>query len=166
MKTTPLIAFSFLLLVLGTACQKENENQAQLDRFIGNYEITSTQVGGVYIEYDSVGNEILEERTVTFLDPLLNIRQLGKTDTLLVDGLIKRLYAEEERQEVKAVIENDSLTILYDEGWPGFTAAHITGKIGLDLDSIHLVYIWRCGDIYSNGAIPNYGKVLGKGRKL
>jgi len=163
MNPKKLIFFIFVLSSI-TACQKAKIKKAAV--YIGTYEVDFVQTSGLHIVYDSIGGiASLEERIEKGTDPFLQISALDDTDTLQIDGLIKSLTGSY-KEVVQAVVEKDSLSIIFEESTQGIRSHYIRGKVWLERDSIFFDYRWNNSDIYNSEAHPNYGDVTAAGMKI
>jgi len=158
------LIFFILALSCIAACKKAKIKKAAV--YVGNYEIDFIHNSGLHIVYDSIGGiAALEERMVEGTDPFLQISAIDNTDSLEIEGLIKSLSGSY-KETVKAIVEKDSLTIIFEESTQSIRNNFVRGKIWLESDSIFFDYRWNNSDIYNTEAIPSYGTVTAAGIKI
>ena len=166
------ILFCILLFFCAISCSDDEAvtptptTNIEIEKFIGNYQITNEHISGLHSVFDSVGNFLDYTVDTTLVsDSILTILATDLTlDSVMIQGLIKSLNGNF-RQEVLATMEQDTLIIHYDEG-NQISSDYIRGKIWLEGDSLFLDYRWNQSDTWSTGAIPSYGNVKGKGIRL
>lgn len=175
MKKWMLVTF---LVVLFFACKKDNDDSGiipnndsiisnnEFEAFIGLYEVQSRHISGIETFYDSIGNQIGMGIDTSFVDnELLTISQYNQTDTLLLEGLINSFF-QNHRTAVKCVYSNDSLHIVHEFSVEILRNNYIRGKIWMKDDSLFLDYHWDKSDLWSSGALPEYGEVLSSGVRV
>ena len=160
---TYLLASCALLLVL-FSCKKddsENNNQANIEKFLGNYEIENIHISGIHTFYDSTGNITFQGNdTTTVSNDLFSITMGNDNDTLLINSLINNL--NNSSTEVKGVVTGDTLKIVHDHSFAPTFNNFIKGNIWMKEDSIFLNYYWDKSDTWSAGALPVRGEVEGQ----
>ncbi len=155
-----IIAFLFVM----DSCKKDPIDPVDPPEeevsFLGNYAIQSTHTFGLVPVYDSVGFAIDYEESTSIITDTISISQLSNTDSLYIESLLFSWHGV--KINVKATMQNDSLNIIHDYS-NSVRNNYIRGMVWLDSDSIFLDYRWDRSDIWSVGAVPEYGKVFSRG---
>lgn len=164
-KKNAFILLVFILL-FGTACEENSSGLFQHPgkKYFGEYEVQSLHTA-FYPTWPVEGEPVWVEGTEAIFDPVLTIEK-DKKDSLIIKGLINKWEPGDFRQEVKAIVEDDTLRIIFDQ-----TALimfnKIGGKIWIRGDSIFLDYWWNQMDNYNfSSSPPRVGSIQGRGKTL
>lgn len=168
MNSRTTLSFLILALFMNIGCKKETTPLPEAptnDQFIGNFTMDIEHQFGIITQYDSVGNIIyMGNDTLNLKNQNMAITQQGQTDTLTISNIIKGFYSNN-NIEVQGLISNDTINLIYDKSDPLRMNNYVIGKIWINQDSIFMDYQWNTSDIWSAGALPERGTVMGKGSR-
>ena len=148
------------LALLLSSCTEKEDIQEKLVPYLGTYEVSGTHIVGIVTFYDSIGNVIdMGYDTITLENEIIDISLLGETDTLMIDGLVTTHHINNGwRNSAKAVLSGTEIIFDYDNS-DDYNKDILKGSIIIEEDVIQLQYEWNTSDIYSYGAIPEFGSV-------
>ena len=160
-----LLVLSILILQVTSCRQEEPEIPPPHpgETFVGEYEVLNAH-RSYHATYDSLGGATWRQETIDIADSLVSI-ELGEQDSLIIKGLINNRQPANFRQEVRAIVREDTLRIIYDYDTQ-IANNRIWGNIWLQADSIFFDYRWSKQDTYNNNPEPNSGSVKGRGAKI
>ena len=166
-----LLFFTLIISLFITSCKKEeipkDDDVIIIDNispYQGTYYLMTYHTTGLHPVYDSMGTMIdAEQRTDTIMYHKMIVARQYASDTLVFYHCLKswnHLYV----QDVKGVLENDTVRLDYDQTNLS-RADYVRGLAWLKNDTLYMDYQWNTSDIWTHGALPIFGTVTAKGTR-
>jgi len=156
----------FLLIVLLASCETETDRiQERLQPFLGEFEVSGSQVNGIIPNYDNEGNPIgTGLDTVYFENDVITVSILEGTDSLIVEGLLTLHNLTAERRKTVVGFIDGNVVRWNIDSTDQYNKRIYTGELTILRDQIIANYFWDLSS-FNSVADPFYGTVEAEGNR-